>query len=199
MFDDIIKNSKWSESHGADGSHLGMGMFYFGLPYSLKASSIVCLGSGAGFVPKLMLEAQKALIAEGHLNQYNINLIDANIGPWGLPVYGLAGIPDYPEINLIADLTDNAHVLIPSIDYLHVDADHSYEQVYKDLQNYGSKMNKHNVWAITIHDTNNPSDGDHPEIGSYFAGRDWANENGYDMVNFPIGCGTALIMPRVGR
>ena len=44
MFDDIIKNSKWSESHGAVGNHAGMGIFYYALPYSLRASSIVCLG-----------------------------------------------------------------------------------------------------------------------------------------------------------
>lgn len=199
MFDQIIKNSKWSESHGAENTHLGMGTFYFGLPYALKASSIVCLGSGAGFVPKLMVEAQRCLIKDGYINQFNINLIDANVGPWGLPVYGLSGIEGYSEINLIAELTDTAHIHIGSIDYLHVDADHTYEQVYKDLTNYGSKMNKHNLWAITVHDTNNSSDGDHPEIGSYYAARDWSADNGHDMVNFPIGCGTALIMPKVGR
>ena len=82
-------------------------------------------------------------------------------------------------------------------DYLHVDADHSYDQVYKDLKNYGSKM-RGDKWAITVHDTNNPSDGDHPEIGSYRASVDWSKENGFDMVNFPVGCGTALIMPRIG-
>lgn len=199
MFREIIEKSKWSESHGAEGGHLGMGTFYFGLPYALKASSIVCLGSGAGFVPKLMVEAQRLLIEEGVLEQYNVTLIDADIGPWGLPIYGPGGLPDCPEVNLIVNLTDNVHHLINSIDYLHVDADHSYDQVYRDLENYGSKMNQHKVWAITIHDTNNPSDGDHPEIGSYKAGRDWSSANGHDMVNFPIGCGTALIMPKVGR
>jgi hypothetical protein len=198
MFDDIIKNSKWSESHGAIGNHAGMGMFYFSLPYSLRASSIVCLGSGAGFVPKLTVEAQRHLIKEGLLSQYNVSLIDANIGPWGLPVYS-EGIYGYPEINLIVDKTDNCHHLFESIDYLHVDADHSYEQIYKDLSNYGTKMNQHKVWAITVHDTNNPSDGDHPPIGSYHAAVDWARENNHDMVNFAVGCGTAIIMPKVGR
>ena len=101
MFDDIIKNSKWSESHGAVGNHAGMGIFYYALPYSLRASSIVCLGSGAGFVPKLAVESQKSLIKEGLLSQYNVNLIDANIGPWGLPIYTSEGIIGYPEILLL--------------------------------------------------------------------------------------------------
>lgn len=199
MFDDIITLSKWSESHGATGRHAGMGAFYFSLPYSLRASSIVCLGSGAGFVPKLMLKAQECLIQEGLLDTYNVSLVDANIGPWGRPVYTPLGIGGFPEINLIVDITDNCHHLFPSIDYLHVDADHSYEQVYKDLENYGSKMNQHKVWAITVHDTNNPSEDNHPAIGSYYAAVDWAKNNNYDMVNFAVGCGTALIMPKVGR
>lgn len=198
-FEEIVKTSKWSESHGGVGNHLGMGAFYYSLPYSLRASSIVCLGSGAGFVPKLMVEAQRTLIEEGLLSVYHITLIDANIGPWGLPIYDNTGIEGYPEINLIVNKTDNCHGLFNSIDYLHVDADHSYEQVYKDLTNYGSKMNMHKVWAITVHDTNNGSDGDHPTIGSYQAAVDWAKENNHDMVNFAVGCGTALIMPKVGR
>lgn len=198
-FEDIIKTSKWSESHGSINNHLGMGSFYYTLPYSLRASSVVCLGSGAGFVPKLMVEAQRTLIEEGLLEQFNVSLVDANIGPWGLPVYTPLGIEGYPEINLIVDITDNCHHLFPSIDYLHVDADHSYEQVYKDLVNYGKNMNQHKVWAITVHDTNNGSDGNHPTIGSYHAAVDWARENNHDMVNFAVGCGTALIMPKVGR
>lgn len=199
MLENIIYSSQWSESHGSEGSHLGMGAIYFSLPYSLKASSIVCLGSGAGFVPKLMVEAQKQLMREFVIQQFNVNLVDANIGPWGLPTYNKNGIDGYPQVNLIIAKTDDAHHLFPSIDYLHVDADHTYDQVFKDLENYGSKMNAHKVWAITVHDTNNTSDGDHPEIGSYFAAKDWASKYGHDMVNFPIGCGTALIMPRVGR
>ena len=199
MFDDIIKNSKWSESHGAVGNHAGMGIFYYALPYSLRASSVVCLGSGAGFVPKLAVESQRSLIKEGLLGQYNVSLIDANIGPWGLPVYTAKGVDGYPEINLIIDKTDNCHQLFDSIDYLHVDADHTYDQVYKDLENYGSKMNKHKVWAITVHDTKNSSDGDHPDIGSYRAAVDWSTKYGHDMLNFPVGCGTAVIMPKVGN
>jgi hypothetical protein len=196
MFDEIIATTKWSESHGAEGSNPGMGFFYYGLPYVLKASRCVCLGSGAGFVPKMMYKAQQDLISEGSIYEINISLVDADIGPWGRPNYE-GGINDYPEIVRIKSLTDDAVDLFNNIDYLHVDADHSYDQIYKDLSNYGTRMNG-NKWAITVHDTFNPSDGDHPPIGSYHASVDWARDNGHDIVNFPIGCGTALIMPKVG-
>jgi hypothetical protein len=201
MFKEIIETSKWSESHGAENDYLGAGSLYFFIPYMLKARRCVCLGSGAGFVPKLMAKAQMTLFEEGQFSPlegiFDITLVDANIGPWGLPVY-TDGIDGYDGvINLIKDLTDNVYEQFSEIDYLHVDADHSYEQIYKDLSNYGTRMNG-NRWAITIHDTFNPSDGDHPPIGSYHASVDWARENGHDIVNFPIGCGTALIMPRVG-
>lgn len=202
MFKDIIESSKWSESHGAEGEYLGAGSLYFFIPYMIKAKRCVCLGSGAGFVPKLMAKAQQTLFEEGIFSPlesiFDITLVDANIGPWGLPVYE-DGIDGYNGvIHLIKDLTDNVYSQFENIDYLHVDADHSYKQIYKDLSHYGSRMNKNGRWAITVHDTYNTSDGDHPPIGSYHAAVDWASHNHHDIVNFPIGCGTALITPRVG-
>lgn len=194
MFDEIISTSKWSESHGAEGAHAGMGFIYYSIPYVFKARHCVCLGSGAGFVPKLMHQAQSQLIKEGMIENHKITLIDANTGPWGLPVYQ-DGIDGYPEITLIKAMTDDAVVFVDNIDYLHVDADHSYEQVLKDLNNYGSKMNGDN-WAITIHDTHNFSDADHPEIGSYMASYDYAQSNDLYFINFRVGCGTALIIPK---
>jgi len=194
MFDEIIESSKWSESHGAEGSHLGMGLFYFGIPYVLKARHCVCLGSGAGFVPKLMHKAQSVLIEEGIIENHRITLVDANTGPWGLPVYQ-DGIDGYQEITLIKAMTNDAVGLVDDIDYLHVDADHSYDQVLNDLNNYGSKMNG-NHWAITIHDTHNFSDADHPEIGSYQAAFDYAQAMNYYFTNFRVGCGTGLIIPK---
>jgi hypothetical protein len=198
MFKDIIHSSKWSESHGAELDYLGMGSLYYSIPYALKSLTCVCLGSGAGFVPKLMHKAQEDLIKEGQilLSVPSVYLIDANIGPWGRPVYE-DYIENYSFIKLIKKTTDEAVNDVPKINYLHVDADHSYEQVYIDLNNYGKKMSG-DKWAITIHDTNNPSNGDHPPIGCYRASMDWARDNGHDIVNFQVGCGTALIMPRVG-
>lgn len=200
MYENIIQSSKWYESHGADAknNHASMGSIYFSLPYLLKAKKCVCLGSGGGFVPKLMHLAQTALIEEKLLKNVDISLVDADIGIWGRPVYGNS-IPDYPDIKLIKELTDNACDQFYDINYLHVDADHTHDQVYKDLKNYGSRMADWSPWAITIHDTYNiGAVNSGLPIGCYSAAKQWAAENDYDIVNFPIGCGTALIMPRMG-
>jgi hypothetical protein len=193
MHNHIIHSSPYANSHGAEGNHLGAGSLYFFIPYMLKAEVCVCLGSGAGFVPKLMVEAQRALSNDGILKNHKVYLVDANIGPWGRPEYE-DEIDGYPEIVVIKKLTNDAVNMFDSINYLHVDADHSYDQVLSDLIYYGSKMA--GDWAITIHDTDNNEDGDHPEIGSYWAMRDFAESNDLYWTNFSIGCGTGLITPK---
>lgn len=197
MYTEIIKNSQWSESHGAFGEHPGMGALYYSLPYILKAENCVCLGSGAGFVPKLMYQAQLKLIEQNIIKNINVSIVDADIGIWGRPVYNNE-IPEYPYIKVIKKMTDDAFSEFENISYLHVDADHTYQQVYNDLKNYGSRMRKDN-WAITIHDTNNlPAFIQGFPVGSYLAAKNWAEENNYGFINFTVGCGTALIMPKEG-
>jgi hypothetical protein len=61
MYKQIIASSKWSESHGAVNNFAGMGSIYYALTYTYKAKKCVCLGSGGGFVPKLMHLAQQTL------------------------------------------------------------------------------------------------------------------------------------------
>jgi len=197
MYKDIVETSQWSESHGANNDFAGLGAIYYALPYSLKADICVCLGSGAGFVPKLMHYAQEVLIREEIINKIDVSLVDADIGIWGRPVYQNV-IDGYEGIKIYKQLTDSAFENFNNIAYLHVDADHTYEQVYKDLCNYGSRMRKEN-WAITVHDTNNiPAKLGNLGIGCYQAATQWAEENNYGFVNFTVGCGTALIMPRAG-
>lgn len=95
---------KWSESHGARDGHMGVGALYFSLPYMLQAQHCVCLGSGAGFVPLMMLAAQRRLIQEGRLAKTDVTLIDADVGIWGRPVYASGEAID-PELKLIKKLT----------------------------------------------------------------------------------------------
>ena len=201
-FYEIIRTTQWSVSHGAvlhcENSVItkfaGLAPLYFSLIYTMRSKRCVCLGSGAGFVPKIMTYAQNVLIEEKLISDYDVSLVDADLPGWGDRIYA-DHIEGYPEIKLINKTTDEAADLFNDISYLHVDADHSEQQVYKDLCNYGSRMKQKN-WIITCHDTHSPLETTHG-IGVYNSVKRWAQENNHDLVNFPIGFGTALIMPRI--
>ena len=191
----IILNTPWFESHGArkDG-YLGVGLLYFALPYILCARKCVCLGSGGGFVPRLMVEAQRLLKRLGLIQVVDVVLVDAGDGGTSgeHPKWNEQFWQNYPEVKLIRGLTDEVKDQLDSINYLHVDADHSYQHVLSDLQNYGVKMV--GKWAITVHDT----DQQLPGIESWNAVLDWIDQTRYGVVNFRVGAGTALIMPKEG-
>jgi hypothetical protein len=192
MFD--VEGIEWSESHGVVGKHQGAGVLYFGLPYMLRAKRCVCLGSGAGFVPLMMLSAQKRLITEGLLDKTDVVLVDADIGIWGRPVYQ-SGDDINSNIHLIKKLTSDAVHELSDINYLHVDADHSYEGVLEDLENYYNSMS--GDWAITVHDTHNESN-QHLPIGSWEAAKEFSSRHNLSLSNFRVGCGTALIRKQDG-
>jgi len=192
MFD--VGPMAWADSHGAEtNGHLGAGAIYFGLAYALKARTCVCLGSGAGFVPLLMLAAQRQLVSEGILRGTDVTLVDADIGIWGRPIYG-SGKDIDPDLKLVRQLTSAAAAQFNGIDFLHVDADHSYEGVKADLESYFPRMSSH--WAITVHDTDNPGAirvG--LPLGAWAAASDFSRERGIPIMHFRVGCGTALLMP----
>lgn len=192
MFAENYSHLKWSESHGVEGNHVGAGMLYFGLPYMLRAKRCVCLGSGAGFVPMMMVAAQQRLVEEGLLERVDVTLVDADTGIWGRPVYQ-NGADISPHVRLIKKLTDDAVEDVgPGVTYLHVDADHSYLGVTRDLRNYMALLE--GDWAITVHDTHNVEN-THLPIGSWQAAEDFANRYQLSVTNFKVGCGTALIRP----
>jgi len=186
-----VPSVKWSESHGADGEYKGAGAMYFTLPYMLKSKHCVCLGSGSLYVPMMMLEAQKHLLRFGFINSLKVTLVDADTGIWGRPTYMDSTMPE--GIELVRKLTKDAAAELSDINYLHVDADHSFEGAYEDLQNYYPLMT--GDWAITIHDTHNESNA-HLPIGTWRAAEKFSSENNLELINFKIGCGTALIRKR---
>lgn len=189
-----VPQVKWSESHGAVEGHQSVGALYFSLPYMLKARKCVVLGSGAGFVPRIVLAAQRRLLDEGLIERLDVTLVDASIGIWGLPTY-FSALQIDPKLRLVKKVTSDAAPMFSDIDYIHVDADHSYEGVRSDLQLYYPRLTRQN-WAITVHDTANAGAvvAGLP-IGAWEACRDFAKERGLSIINFAIGCGTALIMP----
>ena len=61
IYDSITRNQdsgsvsyRWT--HGANDTYMGSGIMYFSIPYFLKARVCVCLGSGGGYVPRLMVD-----------------------------------------------------------------------------------------------------------------------------------------------
>ena len=190
-----LAHLKWSESHGANPIHAGCGVLYYSLPYMMKSKKCVCLGSGGGFVPAYMVEAQKTLVNENILSSIDVTLVDANIGPWGLPIYQNESYFNkigYPEIKLLVDTTKNAASTFNNIDYLHIDADHSYQGVLEDLNDYKDKMSSKSI--ITLHDTNNSVVCGGVKLGVWKAIKDFIADNPkYSVINFNIGAGTAIL------
>lgn len=185
-------DSMWASDHGSDEKeYLGAGMLYYSLAYMKRAKLCVCLGSGGGFIPRMMAQAQRDL----DLNGAETILVDANIGSYGRP-YWIKKIPippksfflrKFPEIKVIMETTSLAAERNKNsweIDYLHIDADHSYEGSLQDFYNYKELMSPDGI--ITFHDTKGTLD--------CWRTIETIKEEGHEVVNFPdIGAGVALI------
>ena len=156
---------RWT--HGATDYDLGDGLIIYALIQFFRAKTCVCLGSGGGFIPRIMSQARRDLheqkIFEGN-NEWNWGdigstiVVDAN--------NGIGGFTDWTEKNsflrknfyprVIIDTTENAYYNFfvkedIKIDYLHIDADHSYEGVKLDFELYSKILSPHGI--ISIHDT----------------------------------------------
>ena len=156
---------RWT--HGATDYDLGDGLIIYALIQFFRAKTCVCLGSGGGFIPRIMSQARRDLheqkIFEGN-NEGNWGdigstiVVDAN--------NGIGGLTDWTEKNsflrknfyprVIIDTTENAYYNFfvkedIKIDYLHIDADHSYEGVKLDFELYSKILSPHGI--ISIHDT----------------------------------------------
>jgi hypothetical protein len=167
---DYIEHSpvKYRWSHGATDKHLGDGLLIYSMIHHLRAKTCVCLGSGGGFIPRIMTEARmdlhdadifegKKLIEWGDVG--TTILIDADNGVGGDTDGYLekdSFFRYYFPIRVIRDTTENAfyNFIVKEdikIDYLHIDAGHSYEDVKRDFELYTKHLNP---WGIvSIHDT----------------------------------------------
>ena len=199
----ITGEDPWSASHGSGkGSEdLGAGMLYYSLAYSLKARVCVCLGSGGGFVPRLMRQAQRDLALEG---SRTILVDGADKVPadrkaiWGSPSWPPEDSwcrTNYPDIEVVLDLTEKAfhEVFVPNglrIDYLHIDADHHYDGVKRDWDLYSTLVADEGI--ITLHDTVNHR----PPCGVPQLVEEIRQEGRYSVINFRIRYGTALVQKK---
>ena len=194
---EITEKSPWAWSHGADDMHPGFGLIYYSLVYSYLSEKCVILGSGGGYIPRIIYYAQSELLKNNLINKIDISLVDAGNGVCGNRLYDEHGFEDLKELKLYNNRTDDVFNEFNDINYLHVDADHSPNQVYADLCNYGSRMNKDN-WIITCHDTHFKKDIWTNSDALYKSVARWSDENNYNHINFNIGRGTTLIMPNIG-
>jgi len=160
----LTAHAPWCETHGAGGNYLGMGSLYYALVYVLKARTAVCLGSGGGFVPRLMRQAQRDL---GIADTAQTILVDGNLPErgWGSPAWLSEDSffrREFHDIELVLKTTREAaeQIFAPastSIDYLHIDADHTFEGGLEDFMIYRQFLNPGSL--VTLHDTRWPGAG----------------------------------------
>ncbi len=163
----ILEPVKYRWTHGATDLHLGDGLMIYSLIMFNRAKICVCIGTGGGFIPRLMTQARKDLweqkIFEGN-NQTEWGdigttiIVDAS--------NGIGGFTDWTDENSFLRQHFSPQVILETserafydyfvrqdikIDYLHIDGDHSYEGVKKDFELYSTIMSENGI--ITIHDT----------------------------------------------
>ena len=180
--------TSYADSHGADrGSYIGSGLLYFAIPYMLKAKTCVCIGSGGGYVPRFMYQAQ----LEAQVKGARTILVDADRGDYGRPDYTSRNSvfrTQFPGIEIIrldsADYAAEAQRNGLKIDFLHIDGDHTYEGALSDFEAYLPLMNDRGL--ISFHDT----DGSLPCAEVVFE----IEAMGHNVINLPwIGRGIAIV------
>lgn len=156
---------RWT--HGATDLHLGDGLIVYSIIQQMRAKNCVCIGSGGGFIPRIMTQArydlyqQKIFEGNGDFNWGDIGttyVVDACNG-----VGGFNDLEDetsfyrtYFPPRFIKDTSKNAYynffVLQDiKIDILFIDGDHSYEGVKLDFNLYSKLLSPRGV--IILHDT----------------------------------------------
>ena len=163
LYDSITRNQdsgsvsyRWT--HGANDVYMGAGIMYFSIPYFLKAETCVCLGSGGGFVPRLMTDCMWELQETDIIKNGEVYVIDAT--------NGFNGNVDWDDSDSFLRKNFNPKFINTTteeafynffvkrdikIDYLHIDAGHSYKDVKLDFKLYSKLLSKKGI--ISIHDT----------------------------------------------
>ena len=166
IYDSITRNQdsgsvsyRWT--HGANDTYMGSGIMYFSIPYFLKARVCVCLGSGGGYVPRLMVDCVHELNETqmyGEDKYGEVYVVDATNGFNGEVDWSDEDSFLREKFNprFINSTTEDAFYNFfvkrdVKIDYLHIDADHTYEGCKLDFDLYSTIMNENGI--ISIHDT----------------------------------------------
>ena len=162
---------RWT--HGATDLHMGDGIVVYSMIQHMRAKNCVCIGSGGGFIPRIITQARLDLHKQGIFEGDG----DYNWGDIGSTYVvdacnGVGGPNDlenedsfyrthfYPRF--IKETSEKAFYDFfirqdIKIDFLFIDGDHSYEGVKLDFDLYSTILSDNGV--IMIHDT----DGDYEE------------------------------------
>src|SRR6056300_635705 len=156
---------RWT--HGATDNHMGDGLLIYSIIQLMRYKTLVCLGSGGGFIPRIMTQAR--------IDLHDCGIFEGNKGyNWGDigatylvdAANGVGGNISYSEKDsyfrfqfcprFIKDTTENAYYNFfvkqdIKIDFLHIDAGHSYEDVKRDFELYSQLLSENGM--ISIHDT----------------------------------------------
>ena len=163
----ILEPVKYRWTHGATDLQLGDGLLVYSLIQFNRAKICVCIGSGGGFIPRLMTQSridlwhQKIFEGNSQVEWGDIGttiIVDA--------ANGVGGFTDWTDENSFLRKHFSPQIILETserafydyfvrqdikIDYLHIDGDHSYEGVKKDFELYSTIMSENGI--ITIHDT----------------------------------------------
>ena len=154
-------------THGATKSHLGDVLIIYSLIQHMRAKVCVCIGSGGGFIPRIMTQAkvdlhkQKIFEGDPDYNWGDIGatyLVDACNGVGG--PNDLENEDSFFRLNFYPRLIKSTSVDAYydffvrqdiKIDVLFIDGDHSYDGVKTDFDLYSKILSDNGL--IIIHDT----------------------------------------------
>lgn len=165
--EEVLKNVPYRWSHGATDEHLGDGMLIYSLIQYMRAKFCVCLGSGGGFIPRIMTQARIDLHSQ-HIFEGNPDYSWGDIGCTFIvdAMNGIGGQVDWVKEESFYRRTFHPRILNTTtddafhnffilndikIDYLHIDAGHSYENVKEDFELYTQLLSTNGL--VSIHDT----------------------------------------------
>lgn len=156
---------RWT--HGATKHHLGDGLLVYSIIQHMRAKNCVCIGSGGGFIPRIMTQARMDLWEQKIFEGNN----DKNWGDIGATFVvdacnGVGGKTDIENESslfrsafhprFIKETSERAYYNFfvkqdIKIDLLYIDGDHSYEGVKLDFDLYTKLLSDNGV--VMIHDT----------------------------------------------
>jgi hypothetical protein len=155
---------RWT--HGATDLHMGDGIIVYSLIQHMRAKVCVCIGSGGGYIPRIMTQARidlhKQKIFDGN-NDYNWGDIGTTYVDACNGIGGPTDLEDetsffrstfYPRLIKSTSVDAYYDFFVRQdikIDLLFIDGDHSYKGVKQDFDLYSNILSDNGV--IILHDT----------------------------------------------